>query len=302
MITPLLLGILFPALAAGIIWGLGWKLWRPISKGAEIENGYWSGAVGCALAVAIGSFGLMGWVGFPPRLAEGWLPFIAGGAALIALFESLVLRKNWLARASIWLVLLAVMVWLLMSPRRSSLSTLEYSAWVGGIAVCAWVGQSVVEALAERWTGASIPLSLWVWSVGIAACEALTGSLRYGQLAGVLAAAMGAGFVAALLKSKIAFSRGAVTIVTSAAYALLLCGYFYSDLPFASAVILALAPLILWIGETGVLTRQKQWIVVPARALLISVPVMVAVLIAAWPMIFTKPAQQGVPSSGPETY
>ena len=295
MFTPLVFGIALPAVISGFFLFLGW-LWR-----RNLTDGVWSGALACAIGAMAGFFGILDWSGFPPRLAEGWLPFIAGVAGIAGLLECLVLKKT-VPRIFIGFLLVAAAIWVLIASQRSSWSTLGFAALYAGLCAATLLVLASLDILASRRPGLSIPLCLWVWTAGIAGSLALTGSLRYGELAGVLAATMGAGIVAAFLNSNISFARGAVPVLAPLAIGLVICGYFYSELPISSAPILALSPMILWVGESKFATGRRPWIGALMRAGLIALPVGIALILAAWPMLFPKSSPKGPGNVPSEEY
>lgn len=294
-----LFGILLPALVAGITWGAIWKIWN--RSAAPISGGTWSGSLAVGLAFIAGYIGTEGWPGFPPHTAIGWLLFIAIAAMLAGLVE--IARFQFPgARATsappklqpicviTWLpVAIFALVVLTETPRKNWIGGMLY-IWCGALTLALWLIPQAIDLLARRWPGASIPLSLWVWTAGIAASLAVTGSIQYGHLAGILAAVMGAGLVAAWIKPTIIFAGGAVAALITLGLGFLLCGYFYSDLPANSALILAASPLILWLGSASFVSNRKPWLAVVMRATFIALPVALALVFAAWPMLFPKPS------------
>lgn len=287
MSTPLIYGVALPALAAGVVWGIGWRLWR---RSAEpMAGGAWSGAAAAALACAAGAFALWGWPGVPPRLAEGWLPFlaVAGGVAGLA-------ANRWRrARLPLRGVMAALAVWAALGPRRAGWPAGEAVAWHATLMAGAFVVHASIDRVAARRPGPGMAMALWVWCAGLAGALALTGSLKYGQLAGLPAAALGAAAVAAAWKPALSLANGTAFVLAPWNAALLLCGYFYSDLPAAAAIPLAAAPLGLWFGETAAVTRRPAWAAAGARILAVAVPVAVGAAIAAWPTLFPAPGPEG---------
>ncbi len=291
-----LFGILLPALVAGITWGVAWRIW---SRSAEpVAQGAWAGALAVGLSTIAGYLGNEDWPGFPPRTAIGWILFISCSAIVAGALIHL-LPRTLPIRSVIWLPVVCGSIWVLTATPRANWKGAEFYGWYAALIGMPWIVAMSTESLAEHWPGASIPLSLWVWSSGIAGALAATGSLSYGHLAGILAAAMGAGIVAAWIKPTISFAHGATATLTILGISFLLCGYFYSYLPASSALILAAAPLVLWLGELSFVARRRPWTAVALRASFIAVPVMVALLFAAWPMLFPAPSKNA-PGGGAE--
>lgn len=292
-IPAILYGILLPALLAGAVWGVAWRAWR--RSAPPFLGGQWAGGIACAGALAFAYFMLLGRPAFPPLLAEDWLPYVACVAALIGVVENLAIRPLF-ARAVLWLALIAATVWVLLRNHPADWTSGQYQTWFACLVASGLVLQFVVELVAQRRAGASIPLSLWIWLASVAGALAATNSVKYGQLAGVLAAAMGAALVVAWVKPSISFARSTLTVLIPVAGGLLLCGYLYSYLPPNSAMILAAAPLTLCLGEFGFVSKRKPWIGVLVRAALVAIPsvwVAAMLLIEAWPTLFPPPGPPG---------
>ena len=286
MIAPLYC-ILVPALLAGIIWGLAWRMWKRRAEAAD-GAGYW-GALAVAAAFA-GCYGLLdGWPGMPPLLAEGWLPFAAGAAVLVALLAHLIKR----GRALLWLALFVAAEFVLTARPRGSWPMWVTAMWLVGGGLGSVVVLLSINRFAEKQRGTALALALWIWTAGTGVALALTGSLKYAQFAASVSAAMGAGVVAAWINPKISFARGAVETLALLTLGLLLCGYLYSDLPASPALLLAVAPLSLWLAECQCVEKLAAWQRAAIRLALMALPVAVALLIAAWPMIFSKAAEPG---------
>ncbi len=292
MFETILYAIALPAVLAGVVWGVAWRVWN--RESAPLFGGTWAGAVAVAGAMIAGYIGVSGWSGYPPKVAEGWLPFIA----IVAVFAGAL--EGVLPKFLRWGPWLTIVIWFAFILTERSRPTWTGTSIFLVLTTLAFDGcVQATEAVAQRHPGAALPLALWVWTAGLAGALGATGSITYGQLGGTLAAAMGAGVVAAWLKPGFSFSRGAVATVMILGGSLLLCGYFYSELPLSSALILAGAPAVLWLGETGLVTRRNPRAAVVIRAALIAVPVAIALLIALWPMIFPK---AGAPNSSPDYY
>jgi hypothetical protein len=102
----------------------------------------------------------------------------------------------------------------------------------------------------------------------------LSGSMVLGQFAAVLAAALFGGLLFTV--RKVTLGRAIVPVFVLLLGALLVCGYFFAELPAASAVILGVAP-ILALVPVG---RPSKLLAFGMRAALVSVPVIVALVLA----------------------
>jgi hypothetical protein len=276
MFEPVVFGIALPALAGGALWMMRARVAAPLAL---------------PVACIAGSIALWGWPGFPPLLAEGWLPFIAAAALVAGLLDRLWLSES-RARLLPWILLAAFSVGSVLGARRKVWSPGESVAWHGALVLGLAALQASLERIALRRPGASLPLAGFIWSAGTAGALAVTGSLKYAQLGGLSAAALGAAATVAWIKPGLRLAHGPAATLAAWNGALLVLGYFYSDLPALPAVLLAAAPFSLLIGEAGVLADRRPWAGALVRALLVAVPVGTAFLIAAWPTLFPTPGQK----------
>ena len=280
MTGALVFGILLPGLASAAAWGVGWRLWRRAAE--PIAGGEWSGAPAVALACVTGFLALYGWPRFPPTIAEDWLPYVAvvGGVVGAAAIRSRRLR------VALWVVMSAVALGLVLGSQRSSWSAAESIAWSVALLAAAIAVLATVDLIASRRPGPALPLTLWIWCSGLAATLALTGCAKYGQFVGFPAAALGSATIAALWKPGFSLAKGAPAVLVPWNVALIACGYFYAYLPAGHAILMAVAPMTLWIGETGWVTRLGRRGAAAARIAGVAIPVAAAVAIAAWPHLF----------------
>lgn len=279
-LAPFWQWIFVPAVVAGAVWGAGWKIWD--RKAAALRDGTWVGPLAFAAAFAAGFILLEGWPGFPPRSAEGWLPYIGAGAGLLS--AGRFGRRELVIQIILWGVIFAFAVMRLTVNLRPTWSGGEEALWFFGFVVTGLAAQMALEVVAERRPGVSMPVVYWILAVGVFTTLALSGSITYAQYAGIVAAAAGAAFVAACIKPSISFSGAGGTsgVVVVLLNALLLCGNLFSGLPLSVALILAGAPIFLLIGEMGWVTQRAGWQQVLLRAVFVGVPVGVAVGVAKW--------------------
>jgi len=101
----------------------------------------------------------------------------------------------------------------------------------------------------------------------------LSGSMLLGQFAVVLGAAVFGSLV--LTARKVALGRGIVPVFTLLLVPLLLSGYFFAELPASSAALIAFAPVLALIP-----IRMRAIPTFPVRAALMSVPILVALVLA----------------------
>jgi len=134
-----------------------------------------------------------------------------------------------------------------------------------------------LERLAQRRPGPSLPLALWAACAGTAVVLLQNRSALQAQLAGSLAAALGAAIVVSFLVRGAHLATGAIAILALVVSALLRQATIY-DLPTPCWALVALAFAAPWLGEIPAL-RQRSPLLAGAVAFLGAV---VPTAIAAW--------------------
>jgi hypothetical protein len=153
-------------------------------------------------------------------------------------------------------IALAAAAWLLTRPRAAALEPAEFRATlavaIGGM-ILWWGG---VELLASRERGGTFPFLLCavIGSGATALVAAHTQAL--GQiLCGVAIAVLVVG-VLGFWYRQLSLARGGVLAIALTFPGLLLCGYLYADMAPRNALVLAAAPLSLWLGQLPPLRRR----------------------------------------------
>lgn len=136
---------------------------------------------------------------------------------------------------------------------------------------------SSLERLARRRPGPSLPLALWAACAGTAVVLLENRSALQAQLAGSLAAALGAAVVVTFLVRGSHLSTGAIAILAIVVSALLRQATIY-DLPTPCWALLAVAFAAPWIGEIKALRRRSPLLAGVAAFLGALIPT----AIAAW--------------------
>lgn len=229
--------------------------------------------VALGLAYLSGHLLITGRVTFPPADTTNWLPYFALAAAVLGASCALVAIKPW-ARVLIFATVSAGALTLLLKPKfQYGWSVGEGSLWVASL-VSAFVLLAVILDAVGRRTATEMPAFLLVTCAGAFGALMLSGSILLGQFAAVLGAAVLGSLVFAL--RKVALGRGIVPVFSLLLGALLVCGYFFADLPLTSTILLALAPAfaLIPIGQPG------KFLAFVIRSALVSVPILVALVAA----------------------
>lgn len=134
-------------------------------------------------------------------------------------------------------------------------------AQAGALAGYAVILASLLGPLTKRFKGPFLPAVLAVTLLAAAIVLALSGSLRFAQIAGAGAGAMFGIGIAAQLDKKADSLRGAAMAFTLLTAGALYVGQVnsFSNVPLASFALVPLAPLALWPCTLGSLARQTGW-------------------------------------------
>ncbi|HEV2840451.1 MAG TPA: hypothetical protein VGW39_03920 [Chthoniobacterales bacterium] len=233
------------------------------------------GPLALGIAYLVGHLMIAGWTSFPPADTTNWLPYFALAAAVLGAFFALLPITAW-ARVVIFLLVSTGALRLLLKPKfQYGWSLGEGWAWVACLGGAIVLLAIVLDALARRpATTVEMPVFLLIVSAGTSGALMLTGSMLLGQFAAALAAAVFGCHVFAL--RKVALGRGVVPVFSLVVSALLISGYFFAELPAASAVLLAFAPMpaLIYVG------RSNKLLALGIRAALVSVPVVLALVLA----------------------
>lgn len=283
VITPVLL----PAVIAGVVWLVSYRLW---DRHAPAENGHWGGAIAFGFGYLAGHAALVSWPGFPPSSAEEWLAALGVPLAIIAANERFWGAKPW-AAWPVRVICLMLFIW----PQSLSLfeyrwSPRETMLWLGGMAVAVSILWELTERLARRRAGFMLPAILWLVTVAASIALVWTGSAMLGQLAGALAAILGAAVVLTLWAPKLSLAFGAVSMWVLLFTGLLWQGRFYSELGLGSAVCFLAAPVFAWAGEWPALQAKPAWTRGAVRLIAVLIPLAIG-LFLAWRYWSTLPEE-----------
>ena len=232
------------------------------------------GPLAIGLAYLSGHLVITGWVRFPPADTTNWLPYFALAAAVLGAFCAVLAIKAW-ARVLIFSLVSAGALRLLLKPKfQYGWSLTESCLWVACLAGAMVLLAIILDALVRRSaTAVEMPAFLLIICAGTFGALVLSGSMLLGQFAVVLGAAVFGSLV--LTARKVALGRGIVPLFSLLLVTLLLSGYFFAELPATSAALIAFAPVLALIP-----IRMLTLPAFPVRAALVSVPILVALVLA----------------------
>ena len=259
----LVLGLFLPAIVSGGILIFAKSL--ASKKGSEhTENGKdwlsgWLVAVALSAGYIVGYIGLEGSPPFPPREGVHWLCYLAS--------IGLILGSFW--HFAPWGRLVVQIALSVVIPRLLLNSTFKYT-WGQVEGVIWWV--CLAAAIFIFWhivqqsftllpSGGSSPFVYFGLCGGTALTLALSGSLRLGQHSGILVAIFAASWIITLVLQRGSignwhvFPPGVSPVVTLVLAGIWMNGYFYEEVPAASAILLAMA---LFLASVGRIEKVQQ--------------------------------------------
>lgn len=243
----------------------------------------WAGAVAVACGYAAGHVTTAGWPALPPAEATQWLFFFALITLPAGVLDTL-LRPSLLARLGIWLALSAgLLALLLRSKMQFSWTPAQSVLWLLGLAAVMTLLAACLGRLARPGPDAVIALfTAAAVAGGSGVALMLSGSLLLGQLALVLAGALGVATVIAWFLPDLPLGRGIVPVAVALLTSLWATGYFYAELPALSAFLLGGAVVLPTLVPQSEARMGGR--VAPAslaiRAVVVLVPVIAAVVVA----------------------
>ena len=251
-----------PSLASGVLLLAAWRPWRPAPvrlgpDGEEQQNAGDHGASGVAVAVAY----LISHIAFHGRPwvtaleAWEWLLLLTPLAALLGVIDSLAVGPVWLSRAMVT-VLAVGTGWLLVPDFQGS-----PWGWRFGIAAAVVVLFLSQQAQCRRLPGYALPLS-WgiIGAFGLPVMIA-SANAKFGLFSSAIAAGAGAAVVVWLWPRGLGMFRSAVPVVSVLFPSIFLSGYFnnYGDVPWASFLLLVIAPVTMWLGAFRLKGTAPTW-------------------------------------------
>ncbi|WP_417731947.1 hypothetical protein [Rosistilla oblonga] len=212
-----------------------------------------------AAALTLGFFAGYAMLALGPWAAEShwhWLPYavlITSVAGPIAAAEGVHAVERWLMFA----LLGGVVAWFLV-PDWDDLQP-SWAVHASVLAICIACLAGGLESLARRIPGPLLPATLWMTLSAAAVALALSGSLRFAQIALAGAAAMfGLAILAWFRPTKTSLVGCGFAVAVLVAGALLIGRVnSFSEVPLATYLLIPLAPLALFASLAGPLSRSE---------------------------------------------
>ncbi len=274
MIKTFIAGIVWPAVATGVILAFGVILRRrsggmhPPSEDHAGKRTSFDGAV-AAIAISIGycvgHIAILGWPSFPPVSAEHWLIPVALLAGLLAALEC----AYRLPSAARWIVRVAALGAFLVIPLgpmwRYFAETREWSGWTTTVWMAGFValflaGWVSSDISARRLAGWAVTVPIGVAIAGLAIVAAISGSASLGQLAGALAVSLGTLTLADAICGGGRPIGGAVSVCWFLMIAVLFNAFTFGEVTSLPASLLVGASLGSFVGASIGRLRTHRWV------------------------------------------
>ena len=277
-------GLLLPAVVGGGIFIFAKSLTS--KRESEHEQDWLSGglvAVALSAGYIVGYIGLEGLPPFPPREGVHWLCYLA----IIGLISGAFWHASRWGRLIVQIGLSIVIPRLLLnSAFKYTWGQFEGVIWWMCLAVAIFIFWHIVqESFTILPTGGSSPFVYFGLSGGTALILAVSGSLRLAQHAGILVAIFAVSWVITLVGQRSeskwqVFPLGASPVVALLLSGLWMNGYFYEEVPAASAILLAIALFLAPVGRIEKIQRLGARRSTIVQIGVIALPVVIAIGIA----------------------
>lgn len=258
-----IISMMVAAVVSSIGWFAGTKRMRATLEPLAVGTAYFAGHLF-----------VTGWNTFPPKDTTNWLPCFALVTAGVGAVLEVMAAKLWIRVVGFFLIFAGALRLLLKPKFEYGWSLAEGSVWVVSLAVITVLIAIVLEVLMRRPLPAiEAPAFLIIICAGTFGVLALSGSLLLGQFAVVFAGAvLGCGLPAVRKQN---LDRAIGSVVSLLLTTLLLSGYFFAELPASSAALIFIAPLFALVP-----LRRLKSLAFPARATLVSIPILIALVLA----------------------
>ncbi|RKU28196.1 hypothetical protein C6499_10370 [Candidatus Poribacteria bacterium] len=285
ILKQLILGLLLPAVVGGGIFIFAKSLaWKKESEQKKARLSGWLVAVALSAGYTVGYTGLEGLPPFPPREGVHWLCYLS----IIGLISGAFWHSSRWGRLIVQIALSIVIPRLLLnSAFKYTWGQFEGIIWWMCLAVAVFIFWHIVqESFTILPAGGSSPFVYFGLSGGTALVLAVSGSLRLAQHAGILVAIFAASWVITFVRQRSdnnkwqVFPLGASPVVALLLLGIWMNGYFYEEVPAASAILLAIALFLAPVGRIEKIQRLGARRSAIVQICVIALPVVIAIGIA----------------------
>ncbi|HET6202606.1 MAG TPA: hypothetical protein VFI25_07365 [Planctomycetota bacterium] len=252
----ILRGAILPALVTGFLLS---ALWRPWRKGAFPSRWSWIEPLAFAAGYASAQVALIGWPAFPPRESTHGLFYLAvaaGTLAPLASSRAIPVAARWIVSA---VLAFAVPLLLLRARIEHRWSAGESAGWVFALGTAA-LAVGAASKTASRLPGPASILALLVPLTATAGVLVLSGTALHSQLAGAVAASLGAALALSVRRPGIALSPASTQFVSTLLCSFLVTGHFSTGVSAINVFLLGLCPITTFLTvRTGWARNLPTW-------------------------------------------
>ncbi len=287
-LKQLFLGLFLPAVVSGAVLifarSLSSKQNAISSEKKENRSSNWLIAVALSVGYIVGYLGLEGLPSFPPRLGAHWLFYLA----IIGLIVGGFWNFPFWGRLITQVALAVIIPRLLLTPTfKHTWGQLEGIIWWVCLAVAIFIFLNLVQqSFTTLISDASVSFVYFGLSGGTALILAFSGALRLAQHGGILVALFAVSWGIALVSqrrsdnNRYIFPSSASPVVALLLAGIWMNGYFFEEVPTASAILLLISLLFVHVGRIEVIRRLGTRRSALVQIVAIALPVVIAIGIA----------------------
>ncbi len=285
-LKQLFLGLFLPAVVSGglLIFArsLSSKQDTMNTEKRETGSSNWLIAVALSVGYIVGYLGLEGLPPFPPRLGAHWLCYLAVIGLIVGGFWHFSFSGRLIAQI---VLSIAIPRLLLNSTFKYTWGQLEGIIWWVCIAAVVFIFWSLVQqSFTTLISDASVPFVYFGLSGGTALILALSGSLRLAQHGGILVALFLTSWIIILVLQRESkwqvFPSSASPVLTLLFAGIWMNGYFFEEVPTASAILLLISLLFVHVRRIEAIQRLGARRSMFVQIAVIALPVVIAIGIA----------------------
>ena len=283
----LILGLLLPAVVGGGIFILAKSL--TLKRKSEHTEKEKNGSSGWLVAIALSAGYIVGYIGLeglpplPPREGVHWLCYLSIVGLLSGSFSHFPRWGRLIGQIGVSIVIPRL---LLNSAFKYTWGQFEGIIWWVCLAVAIFIFWHIVqESFNVLPSGASSPFVYFGLSGGTALILAVSGTLRLAQHGGILVAIFAAIWIITLAGQRSGnkwhvFPSSVSPVVALVLAGIWMNGYFYEEVPAASAILLAMALFLAPVGRVQKVQQLGARRSTFVRIAIIALPVVIAIGIA----------------------